>query len=88
MFAFFVRLTIVGLVAVILVAAYRTGHALANVGVSSPEATGILMTYYNVSAIAAFCMLVPSVFLFDSFLKRKTPDTRSQCVLSPHPWKR
>ena len=72
MFACFVRLAIVVLVAVILVAAYRTGHALANVGVGSPEATDILMKYYKVSAIAALCMLVPSIFLFDSFLKRKT----------------
>ena len=71
MFSYVVRLAVVVLAGVILVSAYRTGLALAAVGVSSPEATDILMKYYKVSSIAAFCMLVPSIFLFDSLLKRK-----------------
>lgn len=71
MFAYLIRIAIVVLAGVILVSAYRTGHALAAVGVSSPEAADILMKYYRVSSIAAFCMLVPSIFLFDSLLKRK-----------------
>jgi sorbitol-specific phosphotransferase system component IIC len=73
MFAYLVRIALVVLVCVILVAGYRTGHALATVGISSPEAADILMKYYKVSSIAAFCMLVPSIFLFDSLLKRKKP---------------
>lgn len=71
MFAYLVRIAIVVLAGVILASAYRTGHALATLGVSSPEATDILMKHYKVSSIAAFCMLVPSLFLFDSLLKRK-----------------
>ena len=77
MFAYLVRIAIVVLAGVILVSAYRTGHALAVVGVSSPEAADILMKYYKVSSMAAFSMLVPSIFLFDSLLKRKKPNIDS-----------
>ena len=77
MFAYLIRIAIVVLAGVSLVSAYRTGHALAAVGVSSPEGADILMKYYKVSSIAAFSMLVPSIFLFDSFLKRKKPNTTS-----------
>jgi uncharacterized membrane protein YjjB (DUF3815 family) len=75
MFTYFIRITFVVLAGVILVSAYRTGHALAAVGVSSPEAAEILMKHYKVSSIAAFCMLVPSVFLFDSIFNRKKSKT-------------
>lgn len=75
MFAYLVRIAIVVLAGVILVSAYRTGHALAAVGVSSPEAADILMKHYKVSSITALCMLVPSIFLFDPLLKRKKSNT-------------
>jgi hypothetical protein len=74
MIAVIIRLAIVALTGVILVSVYRTGHALATVGISSPEATGILMEYYKVTTITAICLLIPSIFLFDSLVKRKKTD--------------
>ena len=73
MFAHLTRIAIVALAVVILVSAYRTGLALATVGVSSPQAAEILLKYYRISSIAAFCMLIPSIFLFDSIVKPKKP---------------
>jgi len=72
--AYIIRIAIVVLVAVILVSTYRTGHALAAVPINSPEASDILMKHYKVSSLAAFSMLIPSIFLFDTLLKRNKPN--------------
>jgi hypothetical protein len=76
MFAYLVRIALVFLLGTILVTAYLTGLALSTVEGSSPEASDILMRYYKVSSIAAFCMLIPSIFLFDPLLKRAKSDSK------------
>jgi hypothetical protein len=76
MLTYLVRISIVALAAIILLSAYWTGHALTAVGVSSPEAAAILMKHYKVSSIAAFFMLIPSIFLFDSLLRREKPKAK------------
>jgi hypothetical protein len=78
MIAYLIRIMLVVLTAVILVSAYQTGTHLAVLDVSSPEAAQILMKHYRVSTKAAFCRLVPSIFLFDALLKRKKTHTNAE----------
>jgi len=72
MFRAWVRVLLAVLVAVNVAFAIHTGYALTRAGVSSPDATKVLMSYYRVSATLSFLSIIPVLFLFDPGHRRQS----------------
>jgi hypothetical protein len=71
MFDLIIRSSIVCLLGVMIILSCTTGYALVAVGVNSPEVPDILWKYYKVSTLAAVFSVIPSLFLFDSVIRRR-----------------